>query len=732
MSSLADAPSSDGAAAGGEPAADGRERFGAGLRGWLVAHPDPLVTLALAALLIAVAFAGRGGATLARMTSVEILLILLGAAAVAIAVVVRPPQRRLWGGVTLLLLGAVAAWTAISVAWSIQPADSWQAANLTLAYLAVFAGGIALVHVAPARWSALLGAVVLASVVLSGYSLLAKVFPSISPLDLYARLRAPFEYWNAVGLMAALGIPGCLWLGARRDGHAALGALAVPALGLLLVALLMSYGRGPLLAAAAAIACWFAAVPLRLRGLAVLAAAGAGTAIVCAWAFANESLTTDGTPIDVRADAGHSLGLLLVVLLVVLLLAGLGLAFAMSRSTLSPQGRRTIGTVVLVALALVPLAGVGSLAVSERGLTGSISHGWSQLTDPNAVQPANDPSRLASVGGVRARYWDDGFTIWHKARWRGVGADAYATARRPIQLDRLRVRHAHGYVPQTLADLGLIGLGLNVALLLAWLGATGRATGVRPRRRWGAWLLAIADTRDTATRPALAPPQPMTPERIGLMTLAATAIAFGVHSAVDWTWFVPGTAVTGLLCAAWVAGRGRLTEPAARASLPRSWRGASGRLALAGTVLVVGLAGAWAVWQPQRAVDADDAALDALDAGDLAQAHAEAERAARINPLSIDPLLTLAAAQTTAREPAAARATLQRAVRLQPANPESWLRLGQLELAQGRTRRALTVLNAAVFLDPHGPAAQASYAQAQLAAQTRADARARARAQRRR
>lgn len=685
------------------------------------ARADLLVMLALATLLIAIAFVGRGGAALARTTTIELVLTLLGAAAVAVAIVVRPPQRRLWGGVTLLLFGALAACTALSIAWSIQPADSWQAANLTLAYVAAFAGVLALVHVAPARWRAVLGAVVLASVVLSGYALLAKAFPDISPLDLYARLRAPFEYWNAVGLMAAIGIPGCLWLGARRDGHAGLSALAVPALALLLVALLLSFGRGPLLAAAVATACWFAAVPLRLRGLAVLLTAGAGAAIVCAWAFPNDALTTDGTPLDVRADAGGSLGLLLLTVLVVLLLAGLALEFAMSRTTLSPNGRRTLGTAVLVALALVPLAGIGALAASERGLTGSISHGWDQLTDPNAVQPANDPSRFASVGGVRARYWDDAFEIWRKARWVGVGADAYATARRPLQLDRLRVRHAHGYVPQTLADLGLVGMGLSLALLVAWLGAAGRATGVRPRRRWGAWAVEAVRSRELRGGPAPRPARPMTPERIGLTTLAATAVAFGVHSAVDWTWFIPGTAVAGLLCAAWVAGRGPFDEPPAGAPrLPRSgadWAAARGRGALAVLMVAAGLAAAWAIWQPQRAVDAGDKALDALDAGDVARATDDAERATRINPLSIDPLLTLATVQVAAGEPAAARATFQRAVRLQPANPETWLRLGEFELAQGKVRRALTVLNAAVYLDPHGPATQAAYARAQAAAQ---------------
>jgi tetratricopeptide (TPR) repeat protein len=234
--------------------------------------------------------------------------------------------------------------------------------------------------------------------------------------------------------------------------------------------------------------------------------------------------------------------------------------------------------------------------------------------------------------------------------------------------------------------------------------------------------VSIGGARGARGRPEPRPRRPMTGERIGLMTLAASAIAFGVHSAVDWTWFIPGTAVAGLLCAAWVAGRGPLGEPPAHPRPPRGrgeWAAARWRLALAALVVAAGLTGAWAIWQPQRAVETSDAALDALDAGALELAAADAERASRINPLSIDPLLALAAVQSAAGEPAAARATLQRAVRLQPANPESWLRLGRLELEQGRLRRALTLLNAAVFLDPHGPATQAAYAEAQAAAAQR-------------
>src|SRR5207249_48027 len=102
-------------------------------------------------------------------------------------------------------------------------------------------------------------------------------FPgALNPDEVFARLREPYGYWNAVGLTAALGAPGCLWLGARRDGHAALGALAYPALGLMLLTVLLAYSRGALLALVLGCGLWFVLVPLRLRGAAVVATSAAG------------------------------------------------------------------------------------------------------------------------------------------------------------------------------------------------------------------------------------------------------------------------------------------------------------------------------------------------------------------------------------------------------------------------------------------------------------------------
>lgn len=680
------------------------------LPGWVAAHPDLFVTLVLAGLLVAVCFTVGGGA-LARSTGPQIVLTLLGAGAVAVAALLSPPGRRLWGGVTLLLFAALAALTAISIAWSIAPSDSWIAANQTLAYLAVFAGASALVRIAPRRWSAVLGAVVLATVVVCGYGLLSKVFPALATANV-GRLRAPFNYWNAVGLMAVLGIPGCLWLGARRDGHAALRALAIPALTVLLCAMLLSYGRGALLVAVVVVALWFLLVPLRLRSAGVLLVAAAGAAIVAPWAFDNQSLTENELPLDVRVDAGHDLGLLLIAVAIVTLAGGLLYAFLTSRSQLSRQGRQSVGAVLLVLLALVPLAGAGKLATSDRGLGGSVSHAWHELTDPNAVQPSNDPSRFGSAGSMRARYWADAFEVWKWDRLTGVGADTFGTARRPIQQGVLRTTHAHGYIPQTLADLGLLGLGVSLLLLAAWLTAVVRTTGLRPRWRVGSWALAAVRARSAKVPLPRRAPQEWTAERIGTVTLALVAVAFGLHSAIDWTWFVPGTAVVGLLCAGWVAARGPLDEPVGplRRLLPLS--AAPSRLAFAATVALIGVAGAWTTWQPLRAQDAGFAAIEALDAGRLPQAHAEAQRAIDLNPLSLDPRITLSQIEQQQGRAAEARATIERAVREQPASSKGWLALGSLLQQQGDLARAITAFNAAVHLDPQSPSTQTQLAEA--------------------
>src|SRR2546428_6698428 len=101
----------------------------------------------------------------------------------------------------------------------------------------------------------------------------------------------------------------CLWLGTRREGHAGVNALAYPALGVLLVALALSYSRGGMLALLIGFGFWVWAVPQRrLRSCAVLGVSAAGAAVVVAWAFSPGALGKDHVPVDRPPAARSELG----------------------------------------------------------------------------------------------------------------------------------------------------------------------------------------------------------------------------------------------------------------------------------------------------------------------------------------------------------------------------------------------------------------------------------------
>ena len=421
------------------------------------------------------------------MTTMEIALTLGCGVVVACAVILTPQGRPVYGLWSVGLLLAFTALSALSVVWSVQPDDSWQDAGRMLAYSAVFGAAVALVRAAPARWPAVLGGVTLAAVVVCGYALLTKVFPAqLDAHDIYARLQAPYGYWNAIGLTAAIGVIGCMWLGARRAGHALLSALAYPAMGLLLLTLMLAYSRGALIALTVGLALWFCIVPLRLRGAAVLLTGAVGAGLVVAWDFSRHALSADSVALHARVLAGRQLGVLLVAMLIVLALAGVAIGFFTGRRPTSHLTRRNAGALLLSILALAVIAFAGALAASHRGFAGSISHGFHSLTNPHAAVPPNTPGRLAAIGSVRARYWNEALKIFQAHPVLGTGARSYGTVRLRYRTEDLEAKDAHGFLVQTLADLGLVGLALALALLAAWMAAAGRAT--HPfNRRWTSW-----------------------------------------------------------------------------------------------------------------------------------------------------------------------------------------------------------------------------------------------------
>lgn len=648
------------------------------------------LTALTSAIVCVCTFLAQGGLDLESRTTVELTLTLTGGVACAAAILLSKRSALGSGLWAIGLLFALAALTAVSVAWSVAPDASWQEAGLLLSYGALFAAAVLLARAAPGQWASVLAGVILATVVICGYALLSKSFPAqLDQVDLSARLRVPFGYWNATGLTAALGIVACLWLGTRRAGHALLSALAYPAMGLLIVTLVLSYSRGALAAALIGATIWLCIVPLRLRGALMLIVCGACASVVVAFDFSSSALSSEGVALSQRVSAGHQLGALLLALTIVLTLAGVAIGFAIGGHPPNARNRRRAGATLLGMLALVAIAGVGALASTHRGLLGTVSHSLSSLTNPNASVPANTPDRFTAVGSARARYWKQAIEVFEEHPALGAGGGGYATARKHFETGTQEVTHAHGYLVQTLADLGLTGLALTLALLAAWMLAAGQAT--HPfNRRWSRWRWRSVNL-------------PYTPERIGMLSMLCIVLTFGAHSFVDWTWYVPGTACIALICAGWLAGRGPIEGQLAAGQAPSRHLPESRltplRVAATSIAVLIALLAAWSEWQPQRSNEASQEALGSI-ASDPHAALVAAQTAVRRDPLSLDALSTLAGVQEALGETAKARSTRLKAVRQQPANPLAWEQLGQHDLSSD-PRSALSELRAAYYLYPN-------------------------------
>ncbi len=647
---------------------------------------------ALAAALLGVALGARGGSALERTAVVELLLIAAGAALICAAIVFGR-RGRLDGGAAVAGFTALAAITALSVDWSIAPDLSYVEAGRTFAYLMAFAGAVALARLAPAGATVVTRGILLAAVAICVYGLATRVWPAtFEELAFSGRVGQPFDYWNALAGAAAVGLVPALWLGARRAGSAIGRALAFPATGLLLATLLIAQSRGALAGAGVGCALWLVLVPLRLRSLAVLIAAGAAAAPVIAWALSKDPFRIGLQPLSAREAIASEFGLMLGALVVVLLAAGMLVESVRARHQLSLQARFRAGAAVAVVVAMVPLALATSVATSDRGLTGTISDRVDELTSDSAAPPTGG-GRLGSVASERFGYWREAFDAFDERPLAGLGAGSFELARLAHRDGAGGARRAHGFVPQSLSDLGLFGALAAFLLLATWLVAAARTTGLQPRRWW---------------QPPKANRPPWTDERAALAALAFAAIVYGVQSATDWTWFVPGLTVMALVAAGFVAGRGPLvrsdpTPEPATTSVSRM-----ARLSACAAVGLIALICGWAIWQPVAADRAVAHSYELTAAGDPVAALREAADARDIDPYSVEPFYAAADALAAIDRPRQAIASLRRAAAERSRDPEPWLRIATIQLDRGDSAvAALAAAEQALRRDPYSAQAAA-------------------------
>jgi tetratricopeptide (TPR) repeat protein len=191
-------------------------------------------------------------------------------------------------------------------------------------------------------------------------------------------------------------------------------------------------------------------------------------------------------------------------------------------------------------------------------------------------------------------------------------------------------------------------------------------------------------------------------------------VCFGISSAIDWTWFVPATAVPALICAGWLAGRGPPDAPVGRVDRRRALL-SHPALPLSGTAVVaVALGLAWGIWQPLRSVQAENAAFSAAAAGqaaaaagndalaerDGAAAFADARAAVDRDPFSLDAMTALASLYAAAGDLRRARAELVLETQRQPQNFASWYQLGDFDFHHGLLADAGVELSRSAHLNP--------------------------------
>ena len=592
-----------------------------------------------AALLLGALFAGES-----TWTGVAALAVAGGWAVLALAG--RAPVPR--GGVALLAcLLALAAWSGLSVLWSVAPDRSWDELNRTLVYAALLAVGLLFgaTGAGASRRAAYVLAAALGAAI--AWALAGKAIPALFPDgDRAARLRDPIGYWNALALAADVLLVLSLALAAgtrRRAVRAAGGALAAAAV----VAVLLAASRAGVAAAVAGVALLLWLRRDRVETALLALAAVLPGAALAGWAFTRDGLVENGVARADRVADGAWFG---VLLLAALGLAALG-AVELVRRPLSARARAGAGRGLAV-LALVATIGVGAAAAANAGRIADELRGG---------EVTNEPGRLGSLSANnRLEWWGEAWAIVRADPLAGAGANTFEVARKRHRETASPVTQPHSVPLQFLAGTGVVGLALLAALAAAVataaLGALRRLEG---REREAAAALALA--------PAL----------------------WLLHALVDYDWdFLaltgPALFAAGVLAAAGGAPR-RLSSPRVAA--------AAGAAALAA---IVSVATPWAAARSVRDVGA------ALDRGDTAAALDAAERAHALDPLSLEPLFARARVEESRRDADAALTTYREAARLQPENPESLLALGLYVFDRGDWCAAYTHLNDAYTLDPAG------------------------------
>lgn len=491
------------------------------VRTWLQARSGGLLlALVPAALTVYLAFNG-GGFFAGEPAAVAIALLLLLAARLLLV------DRPLAGAGPALIvaagaLGLFALWTLLSGSWSDAPDRALPEFDRALLYVLVL---VVFGSVARESWRLrwMVRSIALAALVVCCVGLATRLAPDMYPLafqTLGDRLSHPLRYWNAFGLLAALGIIMCFGLTADSRESPIVRVLAAAALPLLSCALLLTLSRGAIAAAVLGLMIFLVVGHPRAL-LAALIATAPATAIALMSTYDADLLVSAAKLTLPAQEQGHH-----VAVVVTLCAAAAGVARALllladgavDRLRPAPNVRWAVlgaGAAIVLAAMVAAIVAVDVPRQYDRFVGADVP--------ARTVGPQDPRARLTDATNVgRLEHWRVALDDFERDRIRGRGAGTFELSWNERRPNPGIVEDAHSLYVEVLGELGLVGLALLLTAIVALLAGIARQARGPDRALYATILAAFATWAAAAgidwhwEMPAVS---------LGVMALAGAAIA---------------------------------------------------------------------------------------------------------------------------------------------------------------------------------------------------------------
>jgi O-Antigen ligase len=568
------------------------------------------------------------------------------------------------------LFAALIAFNYLSILWAAAPGDALESANQLLLY------GLTAWIAVTTPWTSrslamLLGGWVILVVVSCAIAFIGATGAGANVASYFAdeRYASPLHYPNATGALAALALLPALALASRRVIGTPWRLVFLGVAAFLAQFAVMPQSRGTIVGSLVAVVVLCLVSSERRRLIPRVVLVGLPLAATGSRLLAVNLAVSSGDAVGPPLREALRVALLATFAVVV---AGAALELAELRVGARPRLRSGARRAAPIAAAVLLVGVIGAGAVKGHSVVHWASSEWDRAKSTDA----GGGTRIVSAAPEeRHDYARVALSLFRDHPVAGVGSGNFGRGYDARKHELKHSKYTHMIFLRVLSETGLVG-----ALLFLGMLGTLLAGLIRARARL----------------------DPL--GQGGVAVALAVGVYFLVHGSLDWIDQFPVLAgfVTAACFAAIATGAPHaVAAPAAGRSrgVRLAWAGAG---ALGVVLALVALVPAYlSVRYTDRALGSYRAAPE--------NAIRDLDRAARLNPLSDDPLVLKGSLEALQHRPAPARKAFEDALGRAP-NWYSWLEIGLLDMQAGRFGAARAALDRASRLDANDEDLKAAFA----------------------